>query len=367
MGDLPHGTPGHRRLGGPLPRQLPNAPRAHPQPPEFSRKRHAPLPRHRGSVPVSRSCPRVAGRLHTCDSPVRRSPPARCRAALPLDLHVLGLSLAFILSQDQTLHCMCLFCYFHCPRQGFLASRKKKTCRTPVAACLSSSHPCQRTSLPPRPAPPRPRTVPGPKAGAKISQFFIPIQTFLQLFCEKIRPKNSTDWKTTGNRNVFSPAGHVHPGDVLRIPTTKRPHRHARQGRAPRHVGKPGHGTHGLKITGEQPRESPWFPLRNPPTTGKGATRLARTRTRRVPCVFMARSAHVFVPPSRHSRITAVQSSGFVAAVTQRRGELMPLPHPKRAITTPCTRRVRRQAMPTKEVLPICRYLKLSIGEIPFY
>ena len=113
MGDLPHGTPGHRRLGGPLPRQLPNAPRAHPRPPEFSRKRHAPLPRHRGSVPVSRSCPRVAGRLHTCDSPVRRSPPARCRAALPLDLHVLGLSLAFILSQDQTLHCMCLFCSFY--------------------------------------------------------------------------------------------------------------------------------------------------------------------------------------------------------------------------------------------------------------
>ena len=25
--------------------------------------------------------------------------------SLPLDLHVLGLSLAFILSQDQTLHC----------------------------------------------------------------------------------------------------------------------------------------------------------------------------------------------------------------------------------------------------------------------
>ena len=33
---------------------------------------------------------------------------------LPLDLHVLGLPLAFILSQDQTLHCMfyTLFCSF---------------------------------------------------------------------------------------------------------------------------------------------------------------------------------------------------------------------------------------------------------------
>ena len=28
-----------------------------------------------------------------------------CYTALPLDLHVLSLPLAFILSQDQTLHC----------------------------------------------------------------------------------------------------------------------------------------------------------------------------------------------------------------------------------------------------------------------
>ena len=41
------------------------------------------------------------GRLHTRYSPVRRSPPE----VVPLDLHVLGLSLAFILSQDQTLRC----------------------------------------------------------------------------------------------------------------------------------------------------------------------------------------------------------------------------------------------------------------------
>ena len=32
---------------------------------------------------------------------------------LPLDLHVLGLSLAFILSQDQTLRCMISFTFFH--------------------------------------------------------------------------------------------------------------------------------------------------------------------------------------------------------------------------------------------------------------
>ena len=45
------------------------------------------------------------GWLHTCYSPVRRSPAEYCYSPLPLDLHVLSLSLAFILSQDQTLHC----------------------------------------------------------------------------------------------------------------------------------------------------------------------------------------------------------------------------------------------------------------------
>ena len=34
---------------------------------------------------------------------------------LPLDLHVLGLSLAFILSQDQTLRCMISFYFFTQP------------------------------------------------------------------------------------------------------------------------------------------------------------------------------------------------------------------------------------------------------------
>ena len=47
----------------------------------------------------------VTGRLHTRYAPVRRSSPKYCYLALPLDLHVLSLPLAFILSQDQTLHC----------------------------------------------------------------------------------------------------------------------------------------------------------------------------------------------------------------------------------------------------------------------
>ena len=41
---------------------------------------------------------------------------------LPLDLHVLGLPLAFILSQDQTLHCMfyTLFCPYLALKVSFL-------------------------------------------------------------------------------------------------------------------------------------------------------------------------------------------------------------------------------------------------------
>ena len=54
-------------------------------------------------IPISRGYPTVKGRLHTRYAPVRRSPPSE--DVLPLDLHVLGLPLAFILSQDQTLHC----------------------------------------------------------------------------------------------------------------------------------------------------------------------------------------------------------------------------------------------------------------------
>ena len=56
---------------------------------------------------ISPGYPSVTARLHTCYSPVRRSPAATSKLAapLPLDLHVLSLSLAFILSQDQTLRC----------------------------------------------------------------------------------------------------------------------------------------------------------------------------------------------------------------------------------------------------------------------
>ena len=64
-------------------------------------------------VRISPGYPPAKGRLHTCYSPVRRSPAgiSKLTPPLPLDLHVLSLSLAFILSQDQTLRC-CLSCSF---------------------------------------------------------------------------------------------------------------------------------------------------------------------------------------------------------------------------------------------------------------
>ena len=56
-------------------------------------------------IHLSMGYPSLIGKLHTRYSPVRRSPPLYCYNVMPLDLHVLSLSLAFILSQDQTLRC----------------------------------------------------------------------------------------------------------------------------------------------------------------------------------------------------------------------------------------------------------------------
>ena len=57
-------------------------------------------------VAVSAGYLPVTGKSLTCYAPFRRSPPEYCYPALPLDLHVLSLPLAFILSQDQTLLCI---------------------------------------------------------------------------------------------------------------------------------------------------------------------------------------------------------------------------------------------------------------------
>ena len=64
-----------------------------------------------GLIHVSMGYTPVQGRLHTRYAPVRHS----CipEGTLPFDLHVLGLPLALILSQDQTLRCRCIVKIFY--------------------------------------------------------------------------------------------------------------------------------------------------------------------------------------------------------------------------------------------------------------
>ena len=107
MGDHPLRPPTHRRLGEPLPHQLANGTHAHPLPSELSPLNQVILWAYGALIRISPGYSPVKGRLHTRYAPVRRSQVSE--ETLPLDLHVLGLPLAFILSQDQTLHCkVCL-------------------------------------------------------------------------------------------------------------------------------------------------------------------------------------------------------------------------------------------------------------------
>ena len=101
-----------RQLTKPLPYQLTNRTHAHLLPPEFSSYNDAIKWPYGVLFQISLGYPPVEGRLHTRYAPVRRSS-AKCKHfLLPLDLHVLSLPLAFILSQDQTLRC-CFLIYFH--------------------------------------------------------------------------------------------------------------------------------------------------------------------------------------------------------------------------------------------------------------
>ena len=137
VGDLPLRTPTYHRLGGPLPRQLPNRTHGHPLPPKIYYKGDAASAMHGGLIHVSMGYTPVKDRFHTRYSPVRRSPSAYCYAMLPLDLHVLSLSLAFILSQDQTLHGMNFICFFFLSRRPAARLRGHPR-RASVAACFSN-------------------------------------------------------------------------------------------------------------------------------------------------------------------------------------------------------------------------------------
>ena len=74
MGDLPLRTPTDRRLGGPLPRLLPNQTHPHPLAMNLCSKSDAIIGKHRALIRLSPGCSLLRARLDTRYSPVRRSP-----------------------------------------------------------------------------------------------------------------------------------------------------------------------------------------------------------------------------------------------------------------------------------------------------
>ena len=110
VGDRPLRSPSHRRLGGPSPRQLSNGTHARPRPPEGFRQSGMPRLGRMGHHPAFPPAvpPSGVGCIRVTHPSATLNPP---KGILPFDLHVLGLPLAFILSQDQTLRCTIVFCF----------------------------------------------------------------------------------------------------------------------------------------------------------------------------------------------------------------------------------------------------------------
>ena len=110
-----------RRLGRPLPHQLPNQTRVHPSAINLWYFDHA-VKIHYAVLPfVSKRYPPLKGRLLTRYSPVRHSVISyfirRIRNQASFDLHVLSTPPAFVLSQDQTLKTIVLTHSCECTNQ----------------------------------------------------------------------------------------------------------------------------------------------------------------------------------------------------------------------------------------------------------
>ena len=112
VGDRPLRSPTHRRLGGPSPRLPSNG--THARPPPRLRLATGKMPPQRRircypafppAIPV-----RGVGCIRVTHPSATLMPP---KGHLPFDLHVLGLPLAFILSQDQTLRCSIVVLKFY--------------------------------------------------------------------------------------------------------------------------------------------------------------------------------------------------------------------------------------------------------------
>ena len=140
---------------------------------------------------ISPRYPPVTGRLHTRYAPVRRSPAVYCYTPLPLDLHVLSLPLAFILSQDQTLHCK--NCLFILPLTRLVSLLPPRTgtghtlSRCPKISMFSRFQVrCRQAAF-------------SLKAGAKIQPFSKPPKFFFNYFL----PRHTTGRTTSALRHEF--------------------------------------------------------------------------------------------------------------------------------------------------------------------
>ena len=121
MADQPLSPATDRRLGRPLPHQLPNQTRVHPSAINLWYFDHA-VKIHYAVLPfVSKRYPPLKGRLLTRYSPVRHSVISyfirRIRNQASFDLHVLSTPPAFVLSQDQTLKTIVLTHSCECTNQ----------------------------------------------------------------------------------------------------------------------------------------------------------------------------------------------------------------------------------------------------------
>ena len=127
--------------------------------------------------------------MHTRYAPVRHSHPPE--GGIPSDLHVLGLPLAFILSQDQTLRCNIVLLLVLCIKDpvsmliwtGRLKAAAFPRRRLTTTPSLVLASDFQRASLPNLP-----RAVPVscPKAGAKVRLFPLPATLFSNFFSRNL-------------------------------------------------------------------------------------------------------------------------------------------------------------------------------------
>ena len=188
VGDRPLRSPTHRRLGGPSPRLPSNG--THARPPPRLRFDPCGMPREGRMAAYPAFPPAIrpsgVGCIRVTHPSATLTPP---EGRLPFDLHVLGLPLAFILSQDQTLRCSIVVLKFYSvsrvpprcslgvPSKRFLASR-----RFPVALVLCWPQTFKELSAPGSPLfnPLSPS-----ESGCKSTTFFLSDKHFFAKFFKK--------------------------------------------------------------------------------------------------------------------------------------------------------------------------------------